>query len=274
MRAPRPPGTLIDARRRSTWQRRFASYRQGVTEQGIVDWLDAFDSRDRDTAARLLDAVEFISAEQVHGAFRSVLSILPGWSLEPQQRKGRFAFVAFSTSAGESGDNMLHQFRLANNLNHRKYDSLFIGRSDLVRSGLGADDTVVFVDDFVGSGNQAVTAWDKMFQELTAAIGNVFLATVAAYQLGSNEIKSKTRMQLLAHRTLGARQNLFDDTCQHFTASEKGRIFHYCELASKRHPKGYGECGLAIVLYHQCPNNSLAVLHSSSNQWDPLFPRS
>lgn len=274
MREPRPPGTPIDARRRSTWQRRFSSYRHGVTEQSIIDWLDAFEAHDRDTAARLLDAVEFISAEQVHGAYRSILSILPGWNHDPDERKGRFAFVAFSTSAGESGDNMLHQFRLANNLNHREFDSLFIGRSDLVRSGLGANDTVVFVDDFVGTGNQAVTAWDKMFQELTAAIGNVFLATVAAYHVGSNEIRKKTRMQLLAHRTLAARQNLFEGTCPHFSASEKTRILHYCRLASHRNPKGYGDCGLAVVLYHQCPNNSLAVFHAPSTRWVPLFPRS
>jgi hypothetical protein len=30
---------------------------------------------------------------------------------------------------------------------------------------------------------------------------------------------------------------------------------------------------LVIVLYHQCPNNTLAVLHASSKEWEPLFPR-
>lgn len=274
MRAPRPTGTAIDVRRRSAWQRRFASYRQGVTEQGIIDWLNAFDRGDRDTAARLLDAVEFISAEQIHGAFRSILSILPGWHRQANQRKGKFAFVAFSTSAGESGDNMLHQFRLANSLNHREFDSLFIGRSDLLRAGLGADDSVVFVDDFVGSGRQAVDAWEKMFQELTAEVGNVYLATIAAYKVGSDEIKAKTRMQLLAHRPLSHRHSLFRDECDYFTSLEKQRILRYCQLASPRHPTGFGNCALAVVLYHQCPNNSLAILHASSQRWDPLFPRS
>ena len=274
MRAPRPVGTAIDTRRRSSWQRRFASYRQGVTEQGIIDWLDAFENGDRDTAARLLDAVEFISAEQIHGAFRSILSILPGWHREADKRRGKFVFVAFSTSAGESGDNMLHQFRLANSLNHREFDPLFIGRSDLLRAGLGSEDTVVFVDDFVGSGTQAVTAWEKMFQELTTEVGNVYLATIAAYKVGSDAIKAKTRMQLLAHRPLGYRHSLFRNECDHFTAKEKERILHYCQLASTKHPKGFGDCALAVVLYHQCPNNALAVLHAASRRWDPLFPRS
>lgn len=274
MRTPKPVDTPIDEERLETWRERFEGYRYGVTEARIERWLERFGDSDKDTAARLLDAVEFISAEEVHAAFRSVLSQIPGWDRAKAKRKGKFAFVAFSSSAGESGDNMLHQFRLANELNNKAFDSLFIGRSELLRSGLGADDTVVFVDDFVGSGNQAVTAWEKMFQELTTEVGNVYLATVAAYQMGSSEIKKKTRMQLLAHRTLSNRQSLFHSTCHHFSDHEKQRILHYCAIASPKYPRGFGDCGLAVVLYHQCPNNSIAVLHATSNKWDPLFPRS
>jgi hypothetical protein len=274
VRTPRPVNTPIDTRRRSTWQKRFGSYRYGVTEAGIIDWLNQFDESDKDVAARLLDAVEFVSAEQLHDAFRSLLCRLPGWSRVASKRQGKFAFVAFSSSAGESGDNMLHQFRLANNLNHRQYDSLFIGRSDLVRSGLGADDTVVFLDDFVGTGNQAVTAWEKMFHELTAQIGSVYLVTIGAFKMGSERIKNETRMQLLTHRALGFSDSFFHSDCNHFSSADKNRLLHYCKIASRDHPQGFGNCGLVIVLYHQCPNNSMALLHNSSEKWEPLFPRS
>jgi hypothetical protein len=274
VRTPRPAGTPIDTRRRSTWQRRFESYRYGITETGIQEWLSQFDNGDKDTAARLLDAVEFISAEQLHAAFRSLLANLPGWHSDPLSRRGKFAFVAFSSSAGESGDSMLHEFRLANNLNHRHFDTLFIGRSDLLRSGLGADDTVVFLDDFVGTGNQAVTAWQSMFQELTSQIGNIYFVTVSAYQIGSERIRKETSMQLLTHRSLKFKDNLFHDDCKHFSTREKSRLLHYCGIASPDHPRGFGNCGLVLVLYHQCPNNTLAALHATSRNWIPLFPRS
>ncbi|MHB8771819.1 MAG: phosphoribosyltransferase-like protein [Syntrophales bacterium] len=274
MRTPRPAGTPIDKARRSTWQKRFESYRYGITEAGINDWLNQFSGADKDAAARLLDTVEFISAEQLHAAFRSLLAKLPGWHTDPLNRRGNFAFVPFSSSAGESGDSMLHEFRLANNLNNRRFDSLFIGRSDLLRSGLGADDTVVFLDDFVGTGNQAVTAWQNMFQELTTQIGNIYFVTVSAYQIGSDRIRNETRMQLLTHRSLGFKDNLFHNACDHFSTQEKSRLLHYCGIASPDHPRGFGDCGLVIVLYHQCPNNTLAVLHATSRRWVPLFPRS
>src|SRR5262249_24173610 len=119
-----------------------------------------------------------------------------------------------------------------------------------------------------------VKAWHKMFQELTASIGNVYLVTVGAFRTGSERIRNETRMHLLTHRSLGHRDNFFHNDCEHFTANEKNRILHYCRLASSAYPRGFGDCGLVIVLYHQCPNNSLAVLHASSKAWDPLFPRS
>jgi hypothetical protein len=273
VRTPRPVGTPIDNRRRSLWRGRFEGYRYGVTDARLSEWLDQFDDADKDAAARLLDAVEFISAEQLHAALRSVLSRLPGWNRNRSKRRGKFVFVAFSSSAGESGDNMLHQFRLANNLNQSTFDSLFIGRSDILRERLGSDDTVVFLDDFVGTGNQAVTAWQKMFQELTSGVGNVYLATVAAFTKGSERIRVETRMQLLAHRHLSNRDSIVHGDCAHFSDQEKQRLLHYCRIASVDQPWGFGDCGLVIVLYHQCPNNSLAILQTTSQRWEPLFPR-
>jgi hypothetical protein len=270
---PRPPNTPVNLRRRSHWKRRFEGYRQGITDAAILEWLKQFKKTDRDIAARLLDAVVFISAENLHAAFRSLLARLPGWHRDPRKRRGKFAFVAFTSSAGESGDDMLHQFRLANRLNHREFDSLCIHRSDLLRSGLGTGDTVVFVDDFVGTGTQAVTAWQEIFQELTVQIGNIYFVTVGAYRTGSERIRNETRMQLFTHLPLGYRDNLFHDKCRHFSAQEKNRILHYCQIASADRPRGFGDCGLVVVLYHQCPNNTLAALHASSPKWDPLFPR-
>ncbi|MGC4031565.1 MAG: hypothetical protein QM754_07500 [Tepidisphaeraceae bacterium] len=245
-----------------------------MTDARLSEWLDQFAANDRDVAARVLDVVEFIPAEEIDAAFRSLLKRLPGWHRFKKRRTGKFVFVAFSRTAGESGDSMLHRFRLANNLNTRYFDKLFIGRSDLLRQGLGKDDTVVFLDDFVGSGNQAVDAWTGMFQELTATVGNVYLLAVAAFARGVDRIRKETRLGLLAHRNLNNRDSMPHDDCSRFSAAEKARIDDYCRIASTKNPWGYGGCGLVVVLAHQCPNNSLAILHESCQNWDPLFPRS
>ncbi len=274
MRAPRPVDTPIDNRRRESWRNRFEGYRYGVTDANVTGWMDQFGDADRDVAARVLDAIEFISTEHVDAAFRALLQSLPGWHRQTNRRTGRFAFVAFSRTAGESGDAMLHRFRLANGLNQRFFDPLFIGRSEILRARLGKEDTVVFLDDFVGSGTQAVKAWEDMFQELTAGIGNVYLFTVAAFTKGATRVKDETRMELLCHRHMTNRDSVLHESCVHFSAHEKARLLHHCKLASPDKPWGFGDCGLVIVMSHQCPNNSLAVLHSTSREWEPLFPRS
>lgn len=274
MRTPRPANTPIDNRRREKWRSRFEGYRFGVTDARLIEWIEQFDPADRDVAARVLDVVEFVSVEQIDAAFRSLIKGLRGWHRFKTRRSGKFAFVAFSRGAGESGDAMLHRFRLANGLNQRQFNPLFIGPSEILRARLGKDDTVVFVDDFVGSGTQAVDAWDDRFQELTAGIGNVYLVTVAAFTLGAGRIKDQTRLELLCHRHLTHRDNVFHESCVHFASREKIRILHYCRSASKDRPLGFGDCGLVIVLSHQCPNNSLAILQATSTEWEPLFSRS
>jgi hypothetical protein len=275
MRQTRPRGTPIDNTRRNTWRGRFEGYRYGVTDAHLTEWLSQFDAPDRDTAARILDVVEFISAEQIDAAFRSLLNRLPGWHKVKRRRIGRFAFVAFSRAAGESGNSMVHRFRLANKLNNdRFFSSLFIERSELLRHGFGRNDTVVFLDDFIGSGKQAVDAWQTMFQELTATVGNVFLLSVAAFANGADRIKSETRLELITHRHLTLQDSVREVACARFTAEEKAKLHHYCKIASPAKPWGYGDCGLVVVLSHQCPNNSIAILHESSNQWEPPFPRS
>lgn len=274
MRRPHSPETPIDNRRRSAWRMRFEGYRQGVTDAKLDEWLAQFTKSDRRIAARVLDVVEFISAEEIDAAFRSLLARIPGWHRQKAQRRGEFRFAPFSRTAGESGDAMLHRFRLANGLSERYYNPLFIGRSEIPAARLGRDDSLVFVDDFVGSGKQAVDAWTDIFDELSAGVGHVYLLTVASFVTGAQRVQTETRVDLLSHRPLGTRDSLPHTDCSHFSDYEKRRIRHYCNRASPAKPLGFGDCGLVLVLAHQCPNNSLAILHADDNDWMPLFPRS
>ncbi len=154
MRRPKRPGAPIDTRRYADWITRFSGYRQEVTRARVTAWLGQFNSVDRDLAARVLDSVMYLSHASMEDAFRKILAQLPGWDRVKRQRRGKWRFVAFSRAAGESGNQMLHRWRSATNLSASRYDELFIEKRDLLREGLGTEDTVVFVDDFAGTGQQ------------------------------------------------------------------------------------------------------------------------
>ena len=202
MRHPSAPGTAIDAKRYKKWISRFSSYREGIINVTIQSWLSQFDDGDQDLAARLLDAVEFYGQSQIHAAFRQNLAALPEWDESASKRRGNWRFAAMSGSAGESGDAMLYQFRIANDLAFKRFNELFVSRSDLFRQPmlpetdprkLGKDDVVVLLDDFSGTGRQVCNAWndpETSFGALLAGVGKVYLILVAASTAARKKILS------------------------------------------------------------------------------------
>lgn len=259
--------------RMGNWTSDFTGYRHAITEERIDRWLGQFDKKDRDLAARTLDCIDFITHEQMTKAFRSILSSLNGWSRNRKERVGRWRFVAFSVSAGESGDTMLHKFRLATGLNGRQYNDFFIHKSDLLKEKLGPNDTVVFVDDFSGTGKQVCDAWAENIEELLPGTPNIFLILVAASISARKRIEEETELTVNSSIELTDRENIFSPNCNHFTSEEKEILLKYCRRADGRQPKGFGDCGFVIVFAHNCPNNSIPILHARHQKWEGLFRR-
>jgi len=273
MKQPQRRGTIIDMKRIAKWAREYNGYRHSVDSTHINRFLEQFTATDKDIIARLLDSIEFISVGHINHAFRSILDGLEGWHIEPKKRKGIWRFVAFSGSAGESGDSMLHNFRIANNLDKKIYNELFIARRDLLISKLGADDSLVFVDDFSGTGQQAYEAWKDTFCELLPGEPNIYLVLVRACIKARIRINSETSMRVRPYMEMMDSDNIFSSKCRHFNSQERKTILKYCLKADKRNPKGRGECGLILVFAHRCPNNSIPILHVNNRKWNGLFPR-
>jgi len=272
MKKPANRNVQIDLRRLRSWANEFASYRHSVSEDRIRDWIGQFKEYPN-LAARVLDCIDFFTHDQITGAFRSVLRGLEGWSIDEKNRHGTWRFIAYSASAGESGDSMLHKFRHANDLAGKKYNELFIHRSDILREGLGRNDTVVLIDDFAGSGEQACDSWSQQFGELLADVGHTYLVTVAACPLAVRQIADKTSLELVPHFHLTEADNVFSSDCRYFNSTEKRVLLDFCKRADRNEPRGHGKCGLLVVFAHSCPNNSIPVLRKSNRNWEGLFRR-
>jgi len=273
MRQPSVRGTPINMQRMRRWTSEFSGYRNSVNEHRIDRWLEQFSPGDRDLAGRILDAVDFISYQQMGHAFRDILGGLDGWNIDPARRRGKWRFVPFSSSAGESGDMMIHKFRHATNMTGRQYRELFIYRRDLLGENLSSDDTVVFVDDFAGTGTQICDAWKEQFQELLPNNPRAYLVLVVASETARHRISEETELTVVTNIELSERDNIFSELCGHFSTEEKSAILHYCEKADRHNPRGFGDCGYVLVFAHSCPNNSIPILHTRNQRWEGLFPR-
>lgn len=285
MKQPFAPGTPIDARRYKRWTDRFGSYREPVINVTINSWLENFEDEDQDLAARVLDVVEFYGQSHIHAAYREAIKTITGWHKLSERRKGKWRFAAMSGSAGESGDAMLYQFRVANGLDAKAFNELFVSRSDLFRQvmlpdddpdKIGQDDVVVLLDDFSGTGTQVCKAWndpETSFGALLAGVGRIYLVLVTASKAARRKISTETSLSLVPANELHESDNIFSDKCRHFTKADRERLLHYCEMADKTSPKGFGDCGFVVVFQHRTPNNSIPILHEYHSKWIGLFPR-
>jgi hypothetical protein len=285
VKRPLAPGTAIDATRYKRWIAHFGSYRAGIINVTIQSWLNQFAAADQDLAARVLDVVEFYGQSQIHAAYRQALGALDGWHTSATKRKGRWQFAAMSGSAGESGDAMLYQFRIANGLDAKRLNGLFASRSDLFRQPLlpdddpqklGEDDVVVLLDDFSGTGSQVCDAWNDpvtSFGALLAGVGRVYLILVAASKAARKRILDETAICPIPAHELHEGDSVFSDHCKHFTKTDRNKLLHYGQIADRKRPRGFGDCGFVVVFQHRAPNNSIPILHADHSRWTGLFPR-
>ena len=120
MKEPGARGSPINNQRYERWLASFTGYAEQVTRRKLELWLDQFEA-EADIAARVLDAVLFVDHNQVRTTFRQLLESLPGWNYDEGKRKGRWFFVPFSSSVGESGDTMVHIFRMATTMTQARF---------------------------------------------------------------------------------------------------------------------------------------------------------
>ena len=253
------------------WVERFSAYRQQPTKKALLTWLERFAPADLSVAHKLLDAVIVVSELEIHQGYKDALSNLDGWSKLANERKGRWYFVGVG-SAGESGPAMLRMFREANGLCNDKWQSYFVTARELPKLALSARDHVVFVDDFAGTGTQMVDYWPLM-EELVASEAKCYLFLTAVTRQAAEAIAAKTSLDLRAGRKLDASANVFAEEAGLFTAEEKQALDEYGKIAWRDHPRGFGECGLTLILSHKTPNNTLPILHANHDRWLGPFPR-
>lgn len=147
-------------------------------------------------------------------------------------------------------------------------------------------ETIVFVDDFLGSGRQFESfflQWE-FDKQSDAGIRHIY-APVVAHQQGLDYLaKVLPRVSVVCVETLGIAHSFFNEKTwaqvgQGLISAEEAKGW-YLDFGAKRQiaPKsvsllGFGELELAFGFSHATPNNSLPILWHSSEGWNPLLER-
>lgn len=153
---------------------------------------------------------------------------------------------------------------------------------------------LIFVDDFVGSGNQIVKAWSenkfengKTLKEISTEGNHLFVyATLIVNYKGYERIvKECDGLLLCTNHILGEEYNLFNEKCFCWK-NDKALYDSGVELILRKSKelgipstygictqdeKGFGAQGLAIKFAHGAPDAVPSFFYWKHDSWTPLF---
>jgi len=244
--------------------RNFSGYATNIDEYSIRSWLAQFDDNHLDVGLKLLKHVEFYKQPRVVHELQVLHETLE--QINDNQRE--MIFCAFG-QAGKSGDSLLHTYRIAN---HIPTLSSFIHLTDLPDYVEREDLMLVFVDDFIGTGDQALKLWEKI-QGVINEENQVYLMVLCATDNGIRHVEEGTRgrLSVVYNTVLHEDSKLFSDSNIKFTSEEKAILRDYCMKAGSD-PEGYGKSQLALIFYYRAPDNVISILRCDT-KWKGLFPR-
>ena len=195
----------------------------------------------------------------------------------------------------ESGTHILYDFRLANRLPL----NLFLNPYDLISGPLDDTNTkwlfpqvhrLVVIDDFCGTGKQAVQLGEKMIPVLRRIACRskidieVWYLTVAGTTGGMKKVREanvfdvvRTVSELdVAYKVFHEQSNFYGGSADHLAKADGEQIVgHYGRKLEPDEPFGYKDSQLLIGFHHNVPDNTLPILSRQQRNppWRAVFPR-
>jgi hypothetical protein len=269
--------------------REFTFRGQQVSRDAVETWLEQFDTAiERRLAFRLLERARLIGEAEIFSALRRLHRLVAHESqvrLKRNQRSLTHLYVSAIGGSGSSGESFAYTYRQANSVsgsNSVPIESLvdrLTGRHEV--------NTVVLIDDFIGSGGTALSALRPLADrvgELTARPPvHWFLFAVAGLPAGVTRVMESTfavRLGLSvelgvaiseADLPLSQSSTVFPDEEDRLKA--RTMLSRYGERIGSRWPLGFGGQAVPVVFPENCPNNAPPVLWSDAKGWIPLFRR-
>ena len=268
---------------------RWGSYRgRERTSDDVRSWLNQFGSKfNQRLMFALLQSVRFYSSGLIREKLRDAQGIVDRDAARviEGRKLRRDIIISYIGGVGKSGvqiarlyaeengillENVIERGKLAQTLSSRK-----------------GVKTVVFVDDFVGTGNTVIKDLAAIESELGNTLKNGKFSTFFIAVVGFADAKAKIDRAAKSHNldmtvhfcdVLDQSARAFSEESDCFADEESislARSLAY-EKGShlvKNNPLGYGAGQMLIVFDSGCPNNSLPILWNGSGSWVPLFPR-
>jgi len=273
---------------------RWSLYRgHQITPEHVRGWLSQRNSfREQRILFKLLQNVKFLGEEEVREKLRLAHSIVKKYAtaFTPETRVHRRwdIIVTYVDGPGKSGsryadtyaeENLLSTSCIMESANFAQLACEFEERRKI--------NGVVVIDDVAATGKSLGENIGRFIEANATFLRERNITLVVVTLIATREADVHLREKLkhtnvdIDFRTTEILQD------KHFAFRDGNGIWSDREEADRarelvreigrgldtEQPLGFGDLGLLLVFYNNCPNNSLPILHQKGKSWHPIFPR-
>lgn len=269
----------------ATW----GQYRgRDVTADEVRAWLNQFEEvRQQRLMFDVLRAVRFYDAGRIRSKLREGHGIAVRGvrqRLESGRTKRNEYVVSYLGGPAKSGARYARLYADENNIYATQVLELGKLNEALAHDSVQA---LVIVDDFIGSGNQAIEHLNELDKQVGGLIRKreikvVFIALTGFASSAHRVTKAIEELGLPAEihlcdplgegdRCFSDESEAFDEAADRVAAREIAES--YGRRLQRRHPLGYDDSQAVVVFDESCPNGTLPILWDANDGWRPLFAR-
>lgn len=246
---------------------KFGSYAY-VDKNRIINWLQQFKERDRSLALKTLQSITFYGPSEIISACTELGKIARGFFGTQLDNTSFFGLGAAGKSSGE----ILHRFRQVTGLHSTIHDSKFCFITQVSSLPKDFDGNLVFLDDFIGSGDQSVIYLNNILS-VAPKNSKVILLVISGFTEAIEQVSKSTGCPIASIHLLPETDKVFSDYNPNFTDQEKTIIKTYCQNTGSQQPYGFNDTGALIAFSHGVPSNTISILNHDSRSWMSLFIR-
>lgn len=242
-----------------------------VPEEALRKWLSQFHASEQESIRPLLAHFRYYSSSRVFELLKVLhTKLVQDYKISPTDTW----FVPYGYVA-KSGSAIAYFYRRQNSLPQNR----FVSAVDLTADALEHARAVVFLDDFIGSGQDVVRLWNEVVKPLRASNPNCqfIFGCIVGYESGIEHALAETQITIVAAETIPRSEQPFEqDSVVYRDPEERARaeeiLLEYGARLSPNQPLGYGGTQALVGFFFSTPNNTLPIFWSTEGDWNPLLP--
>lgn len=242
-----------------------------VDPDSLQEWIEQFEPGERPYIVKLIGFFDYFSLRRTKKMLRRLHGLLCD---TPEFSLAETAFIPIGYAA-KSGGTISHLYRIENSVP----EGVFCSSADFGKIADDAVKTLVFLDDYIGSGNQALNLWNHVRDAiplLRLRNWKLVYAVVVARTASVKLIERETGFSVVASHLIDDSSSPLSAERAVFTPEEleitERILSKYGERLFPAHPLGYSRSRSLLGFFYSTPNNTLPVFWATRNNWRPLLP--